>query len=293
MLPPVLMAYREREEGGLLGGFPVSGCAGVAALFTSFSLSILGPSIPVAFAAAGSGSRSLTTPCSCMLACVGIPLALFVPSGLWFVCLVAAVCSPVACGSRLSVSRGWAPFIPSLLPAWAARSVFPHTTHVPFLGVGGLLFFTCSLAASTFSLGLVASSCVGGLWKEGGGWFSWTFFCLGPSILVAFAAAGSGLCSLTIPCLCLLAREGIRLWLFLCPRVCGWCVWWRWCALRQRVAPFPRFRGGSLHTITSFRLGCPLGIPSYHPWSVPRCWRPLVLRVFFGGVHIFVGGGGL
>ena len=45
MLPPALMAYREREEGVFLGG-----CAGVAALFTSFSLSILGPSILVVFA---------------------------------------------------------------------------------------------------------------------------------------------------------------------------------------------------------------------------------------------------
>ena len=116
MLPPVLMAYREREEVGFLGGFPVGGCAGLAALFTSFSLSIPGPSIPVVFAAAGSGSRSPAIHCSCMLACVGIPLALFVPSGLWFVCLVAVVSSLVGCGSRLLVSWGWAPFIPSLLP---------------------------------------------------------------------------------------------------------------------------------------------------------------------------------
>ena len=103
MLPPALMAYREREEVGFLGGFPVGGCAGVAALFTSFSLSILGPSIPVVFAAAGSGSRSLAIPCSCMLACVGIPLALVVPSGLWFVCLVAVASSLVAYGSHPSV----------------------------------------------------------------------------------------------------------------------------------------------------------------------------------------------
>ena len=116
MLPPVLMAYREREEGGLLGGFPVRGCAGVAALIGSFSLSILGPSIPVVFAAAGSASRSPAIPCSRMPACVGIPLALFVPSGLWFVCLVAVVSSLVASGSLLSVLRAWAPFIPSLLP---------------------------------------------------------------------------------------------------------------------------------------------------------------------------------
>ena len=86
MLPPALMACREREEVGFLGSFPVGGCAGVAALFTSFSLSILGPSSTVVFAAAGSGSHSLAIPWSCMLACSGIPLALFVPSGLWFVC---------------------------------------------------------------------------------------------------------------------------------------------------------------------------------------------------------------
>ena len=33
-------------------------------------------------------------------------LVLFVPSGLWFVCLVAVVCSPVTCGSLLSVLWG-------------------------------------------------------------------------------------------------------------------------------------------------------------------------------------------
>ena len=65
MLPSALMAYREREEGGFPGSFPVSGCARVAALSTSFSLSILGPSIPVVFAAAGLGSHSLAIPCSC------------------------------------------------------------------------------------------------------------------------------------------------------------------------------------------------------------------------------------
>ena len=152
MLPPAVIAYREREEGGFLGGFPVSGFAGVAALFTSFSLSILGPCIHVVFAPAGSGSRYLAIPCSCMLVCVGIPLALFAPSGLCFVCLVAVASSLVACGPRLLGARGWAPFIP------------------------------------------------------------YRFF--------------------------------------------------------------------------------PLGIPSYHSCSVPRCWRLLVLSVFFGGIHIFSGAGG-
>ena len=56
----------------------------------SFSPSI-GPSFLVSFAAAGSG-RSM--PCLCLLARVGVPLALFVPSGLWFVCSVAVVCPP-------------------------------------------------------------------------------------------------------------------------------------------------------------------------------------------------------
>ena len=111
----------------------------------------------------------------------------------------------------------------------------------------------------------------------------------------AFAAAGSGSCSLAIHCLRLFARVGIPLLLllFLRPPVCGLRVWWRWCALRWRGAPFARFCGVALHTITSLRLGCPLGIPSYHPCSVPRCWQPLVLRVFFGGVHIFFCVGGL
>ena len=121
---------------------------------------------------------------------------------------------------------------------------------------------------------------------------SFSLSILGPSILVAFAAAGLGSCSLAIPCLCMLARVRAYHLLFLCPRACGLCVWWRWCAVRWRVAPFSRFRGGALYTITSFRMGCPLGIPSYHSCSVLRRWRPLVLRVFFGGVHILFGVGG-
>ena len=131
MLPPVLMAYREKEVGGFLGGFLFGGCAGVAALFTSFSLSILGPSIPVAFAA-----------------------------------------------------------------AVRARAPSPY-----------------------------------------------------------------------------LARVCLRVWayrlLFLCPRACGLCVWWRWCAHRWRVAPVSRFRGG--------------GRPSYHrffPHGLPVNYSliPLMFR---------------
>ena len=94
-------------EGGFRGGFAVAGRVGVAAFCISSSWSFLVPSIFVAFAAAGLGSCSLAMPCLCMLVCVGIqPLALLVPSGLWFVCLVAVVCSPLVFGSLLTVSSG-------------------------------------------------------------------------------------------------------------------------------------------------------------------------------------------
>ena len=91
-LPLVLMAYRAREEGGFHVTCLVGGCGG-AVLCALFIYSILGPSILVSFAAAGSGSCSLSIPCFCLLARVGVPLALFVPSGLWVVCLVAVVCA--------------------------------------------------------------------------------------------------------------------------------------------------------------------------------------------------------
>ena len=208
------MAYREREEGGFLGGFPVGGCAGVAALFTSISSSILGPSIPVLYAAAGSGSSSLAIPCPCMLACVGIPLALFVPSGLWFVCLVAVASSLVACGSRPSVYRGRAPFRPSLhpvkyslIPLMFRSSVLAASCSsrvswqrplsfwlwrlppalmailIPFRGVGGLLFFVCSLAVSTFTSAVAAYRvCKYRERRKGGGffrcWARWRCMCL-------------------------------------------------------------------------------------------------------------------
>ena len=41
-----------------------------------------------------------------VLACVGTPLALLVPFGLWYVCFVVVVRSPVACGSLLSFTCG-------------------------------------------------------------------------------------------------------------------------------------------------------------------------------------------
>ena len=81
---------------------------------------------------------------------------------------------------------------------------------------------------------------------------------------------------------------------FLCPRACGLCVWWRRCVLPGSVwLPSSSFVVSWFHTITSFRLGCPLGTPSYHSCSVPRCWRPFALCVFSGSVHIFLGAGSL
>ena len=89
-----------------------SGSAG-AALCTSLSLSVLGPPFLVAFAAAGSCSFAI--PCLCMRARVGI----------------------YTIHTILSSFRLGCPW------------VFPHTIHVSFRGVGGLLFFICSLAVST------------------------------------------------------------------------------------------------------------------------------------------------
>ena len=90
-LPLLLLAYRAREESGFHDICSVGGCAGVAALCASFFHSVLGPSFLVSFAAADLG---LSIPSLCLLARVGVPLALFVPSGLWFVCLLAVLCAP-------------------------------------------------------------------------------------------------------------------------------------------------------------------------------------------------------
>ena len=90
-LPLLLLAYRAREGSGFHDICSVGGCAGMAALFASFFWTVLGPSFLVSFAAAGSG---LSIPCLCLLARVGVPLALFVPLGLCLVCWVAVVCAP-------------------------------------------------------------------------------------------------------------------------------------------------------------------------------------------------------
>ena len=114
--------------------------------------------------------------------------------------------------------------------------------------------------------------------------------------------------SLALPSLCHLRQRArvspylacacLRVWAyhlpFLCPQPFGLCVRWRWCVLPGSVwLPSSGFVVSRFHTITSFRLGCPLGTPSYHACSVPQCWRPFALCVFFGGVHIFLGAGSL
>ena len=114
--------------------------------------------------------------------------------------------------------------------------------------------------------------------------------------------------SLALPSLCRLRRRArvspylacacLRVWAyhlpFLCPQACGLCVQWRWCVLLGSVwLPSSGFAVSRFHTISFFRYGCPLGIPSYHSCSVPRCWQPFALCVFFGGVHIFLGAGSL
>ena len=114
--------------------------------------------------------------------------------------------------------------------------------------------------------------------------------------------------SLALPSLCRLRRRArvspylacacLRVWAYhlplLCPRACGLCFRWQWCVLTGSVwLPSSGFLVCRFHTITSFRLGCPLGIPSYHSCSVPRCLWPFALCVFFGGVHTFLGAGSL
>ena len=66
-------------------------------------------------------------------------LALFVPSGLRFVCLVAVVCSPAACGSLPSVSRGFPSyhhFFPRGLPT--------RYSLIPSLFRSAVLVASCS-----------------------------------------------------------------------------------------------------------------------------------------------------
>ena len=155
-----------------------------------------------------------------------------------------------------------------------------------------------------------ASSCVDGLQREGGGWFSWRLLgqrvrwrcgvvhfvllaCPWPSHPRGVHGGGFGL---VLPPHTLLVHAS----------VCGHTTCF-FCALGLVVCVFVGsgvpwagvwlpalgFVGvGALHTITAFRMGCPLGIPSYQSCSVPRCWRPLVLREFFDGVHMFFGVGG-
>ena len=257
-LSPSLMACREREEGGLLGAFSVGGC--VAALCTSFSLSLLGLPILVAFAAAGSGSCSLAIPCLCLLARVGIPYHSyhhhFFPHGLplrysliprmFRSAVLAASCSSCVLWRCPLFLRRWR--LPFALMAHGAREEGGFRGVFSLRWRGGVVPFVFLVHPWPFHPCIVC----------GGG-----FGLVLPldTLLVFASACGHTTCSL--------------------------------CALRWCVAPFSRFRGGALHNIISFRLGCPSGIPSYHSCFVPRCWRPFVLCVFLGGVHIFFGVGGL
>ena len=150
-----------------------------------------------------------------------------------------------------------------------------------------------------------ASSCVDGLQREGGGWISWRFsgrrvrWCGGVVYVVLLVYPWS-----FYPCGVRGGGFGLalpRLTLLVYASVCGHTT----CSVRALRLVVCVFGGsgllsggvwlpslgfvgvGDLHTIAYFRIGCPLGIPSYRSCSVPRCWRPPVLRVFFGGVYIF------
>ena len=135
------------------------------------------------------------------------------------------------------------------------------------------------LVAVAWSVGALAPqfacfSISGGPWRV-------VFFCL----TIPFGACG--VCrTLAFAGIPLAPRVPLGLWYV--------CLQWRWCVLSGGVwLPSPGFVVSLFHTIASFRLGCPLGIPSYHSCSVPRCWRPFALCVFVGSVHIFLGAGSL
>ena len=100
-LPPALMAFRERVGGGF------HGISSVGIVYYVLAV------CPWSFYPRGDccGGFGLVLLCHTLFlfACVRghTTLALFVPSGLRFVCLVAVVCSPAACGSLPSVLRGF------------------------------------------------------------------------------------------------------------------------------------------------------------------------------------------
>ena len=101
-----------------------------SALCTSCSQSVLGPSIPVAIVAAGSGWCSFAIPCLCLLARVGIPLLLF---------LCPRVCSPAACGSLSSVSRGFPSYY-----HFSPRGLPTRYALIPSLFRSAVLVASCS-----------------------------------------------------------------------------------------------------------------------------------------------------
>ena len=121
---------------------------------------------------------------------------------------------------------------------------------VPLRGVGGLLFFVCSLVVSIFSSALVECACSG---KEKGvvlvavNWlvgglatrFACVSMCGGPCCVHPYILA------LAAACMC----AGIPLALLVPLGACGMCVLWWWCALQWRVVPSFRLRAGVPHTM--------------------------------------------
>ena len=151
-----------------------------------------------------------------------------------------------------------------------------------------------------------ASSRVDGLQREGGGWVSWRFpgrrvrwrgsvvyviLFVHPWSFYPRGVRGSGF-GLALPRHTLLVHACVcgHTTCSFCALGLVLCLFGGGGVLSGGVpAPVPRFLGAGR---PSYHRFFPLGIPSYHSCSVPRCWRLLVLRVFLGGVHIFSGVGG-
>ena len=154
-LPFVLMAYRAREKGGFhVICRRVRWCGGVVRCVL---LVCPWPFYPCVVC--GGRLWPLHTLLVFACACGRTTCPFFLPSGLWFVCFVAVVCAlrwrvaPFSrfCGFPVSYHHF---FLLGLPIRYSCQ--FPHTTHVPFRGVGGLLPFVSSLAVSTFFSALAA-----------------------------------------------------------------------------------------------------------------------------------------
>ena len=188
-------------------------------------------------------------------------LALLVPSGLWVACLVAVVCSPVACGSLLSVSLGcpsYHHFFPLGLPI--RYSLIPSMFHSAVLAesCSSCVLWRCPYFLRRWRP--TECTCSG---KEKGVVLvevTWLVGALAPRF-ACVSISGGPCCVLSYMHTFWRLRRHIcvqvYLLLFLCPWVCGMCVLWRWCALRWRVVPSFRLRAGIPHTmvLSSVRTG--------------------------------------